>query len=316
VKVVLVGAGAVGTLLGALLSGAGHSVTLVARGLTATAIAQHGVRVETLPPRSYPVDATVELPPGGSADLVIVAVKAFDVASAADLVGRALPPTPLVLLQNGLGIEAMATPALRRAGWREPERWIVRAVSAVPATWVAPGVVRPGGVGEILLASSTTAGPARSAVDRAAEVFVSAGIPVRRVEDLPRETWRKAVLNAAINPVTALRDVPNGALLEGPARAEALPLLEEARRAARAAGFEFTEAETLATFDRLLHGTAANRSSMLQDLDRGRPTEIDAISGEVLRAAEAHGLDLPATRAVVGRVRARAPPRADRAQPS
>jgi 2-dehydropantoate 2-reductase len=102
--------------------------------------------------------------------------------------------------------------------------------------------------------------------------------------------------------------VPNGALLEGADHARALRLLHEAARGAAAAGFRFGDTEIEADFERVVRSTAANRSSMLQDLDHGRRTEIDAISGELLRAAASSGIDLPETKAILAELAARANP--------
>jgi len=147
-------------------------------------------------------------------------------------------------------------------------------------------------------------------------LFDGARIPVEAVPEFEREVWRKVLVNAAINPVTAARGVTNGVLLEDPGRTEALQLLGEALAVARAEGFDFTSEEVTRDFERIARATASNRSSMLQDLDRGRPTEIDAISGEILRAAARHGLELPATRAIVAEITARTSPSSSRPQPS
>jgi len=316
VKLLVVGAGAIGTLFAARLARAGHSVVVLARPDAAEALRRAGARVEATPPWQAAVEAVTVLRPGSEADAVVLAVKAFDVEGAAESVGRAVRPTAVLLPQNGLGAERSAAAALRRAGWSDPERWIVRAVNRVPATWVAPGVVRPGGSGDLELASAATAGSAAAATERLAALLGAAGFAVRRTDDLPRELWRKAVINAGINPVTALAGVPNGRLTEEPWRGRALALIEEARRGAAAAGVAFSSEELRASFDQIVAGTAANRSSMLQDLDRGRPTEIEAISGEILRAARAHGVELPATAAIVAEVAARSAGSGPRAQPS
>ncbi len=313
-RLFVVGAGAIGSLFAAELARAGHEVTVVTRPDWVARIDTEGITVDSDPPRHAAVRALSAIPPGTRADAAILAVKAYDTVLAAGTLGSGLAPTPVLLPQNGLGIEPPVAEALRRAGWSRPEAWIVRAVNSVPATWVAPGRVRPGGAGELLLASSPTAGEAHAATERFADLLPAAGLPVRRVEDLPRELWRKAILNAAINPVTALAGVENGRLAEEPYRTRALDLLREASRAAASLEIHFSDAELVGSFEHVVAATAANRSSMLQDLDRGRPTEIDAISGTILRTAVAHGLDLPATRAVIHEVEARTRDR--RAQPS
>ena len=89
------------------------------------------------------------------------------------------------------------------------------------------------------------------------------------VPSIEREEWRKAIVNAAVNPVTADHGVPNGALAADPLRGQALALLEEARRTAEADGFPFTREECASSLP-VVPGSAENRSSMLQDLDAGR----------------------------------------------
>lgn len=316
-KVVVVGAGAVGSLFGARLARAGHSVVLVGRAEHVAAIQAHGLIVQGRTEETVELAASTTLPTPTEADAILLTVKTFDLASASEELGRAAPrPIPTLLPQNGLGVEPVARSGLARGGWSAPEAWTVRAVHSVPATLVAPGVIREAGSGEVLLPDLRFAGALALRIRLFRDLFSGAGFTVRTVREFDREVWRKALVNAAINPVTAVRGVPNGRLLEGPARSEALALLTEARRAARAAGFDFSEAETLRDFERVARSTAENRSSMLQDLDRGRPTEIDAISGELLRVAAAHNLDLPATRRMVDEVRRRVRVAAERPQPS
>ncbi|MGP8078607.1 MAG: ketopantoate reductase family protein [Thermoplasmata archaeon] len=314
--VVLFGAGAVGSLFGARFAAAGRSVLLIARPDHVAAIRTHGLRVEGVGAGTYRCDAATELPPGLSVELALLTVKTFDLPSAATALGRGIPPTPVLLPQNGIGLEAIAGSALRSAGWPDPGPWVVRAVHTVPATWVSPGVVRAAGTGEVVLPEPSGGSRADGSADRFVRLFRSAGIPVRTVPSIEREVWRKALVNAAINPVTAIHGVPNGRLVAGPLREEAAVLLREALSVAAAAGFDLAKAEVEAEFERVVRATAENRSSMLQDLDRGRPTEIDAISGEILRLGEARGLDLPSTRSVVARVREQAALRRRAAQSS
>ncbi|MGA8542429.1 MAG: 2-dehydropantoate 2-reductase [Thermoplasmata archaeon] len=303
-KILVLGAGAVGSVMGARLSATGHSVELVGRPDHVAAIRANGLRIEGTRPGTFRVGATPDLALTGDADAVILGVKTTGLATAAAALGRRFPhPVPTLLPQNGLFVERSILGPLRAARGTDPGPWVVRAVTLLGATLVAPGVVRQVGNGELLFRDPALSGDTAPATRVFVEAFAKTGIVVRCVSDLDRELWRKAIVNAAINPVTALERVPNGRLLEPPYREEALRLLREAQRAAAAAGYSFTDAEADADLDRVLRATADNRSSMLQDIERGRPTEIDAISGEIVRVAEAHGIDLPATRAVVERLR-------------
>jgi 2-dehydropantoate 2-reductase len=317
VRIAVVGAGAVGCLLGARLAAAGHAVHLVARAAAVPVLRDRGITVEGIRPGRWAVTAAEELPEGNPPELVLLTVKTFDLSAAAAALARRLrDPIPTLIPQNGLGIDAIAATAMRGAGWSEPLRSLVRAVNTIPSTLVAPGIVRQPGEGKLIVAAPEAGGLAADATRTVRAVLAGAGVAVRAVADLDRELWRKALVNAAINPVTALHRVPNGRLLEDPYRAEATVLLREAQRAAASAGFVFDDAEADRSLEQVVRATAGNRSSMLQDVERGRPTEIDAISGEIERVGAAHGIDLPATRAAVARVTALRPSGSDRAQPS
>ena len=316
-RIAVVGAGAVGCLLAARLAAAGHEVHMIARPAAVPVLRERGVTVEGLGAGQWNVSVGEALPTGTAPETALVTVKTFDLAGAAGALARDVPrPVPTLLPQNGLGVEALASAAMRAAGWPDPDRFLVRAVSTIPSTLVAPGVVRQPGEGELILATPGSDAPAAAAIHAMRELLSGAGLPVRSVPDLARELWRKALVNAAINPVTALHGVPNGRLLDDPYRTEATVLLREAQRAAASAGFEFDDREADRSLEQVVRATGGNRSSMLQDVARGRPTEIDAISGEIARVAAEHGIDLPATRLVVEKIAALRPGGADRAQPS
>jgi 2-dehydropantoate 2-reductase len=306
VRVVVFAAGAIGSLLGASLAHAGHTVLLVGRPDHVAAIRAEGLRITGSLVETVELRAESSVPPDFAPEAILLTAKTFDLPGAASLLGIEVPdPVPTLLPQNGLGVEETVLTAFSASGWMHPERWLVRAVNTVPATLVGPGAVRAAGQGEIVLGRARA--PAAEATRTLLRLLRSTEIPVRTVEHLERELWRKAILNAAINPVTALHGVPNGRLLEEPYRTESTALLDEALATARAVGMEFREKEVRADFERVVRATAENRSSMLQDLDRGRRTEIQAISGEILREGTAKGLELPATRRVVDAIRARSP---------
>jgi 2-dehydropantoate 2-reductase len=299
VRVLVLGAGAVGSLLGARLALAGEAVLLVGRPAHVEAIRRDGLVVEGEGGGSVHLDASSEIPAGRSHDAVLVTVKTFDLRPALTALARSTTPTPTLLAENGLGILEVARVAAQEGGWSDAESVLVRGISSIPATFVAPGVVRAAGSGELCLPAA--AGPAAAVFQ---SLLARGGIRVRAVASIAREEWRKALVNAAINPVTAVHRVPNGALARGPLREEARALLREALPVAAAEGFPFEATEVDREVDRIVGATRENRSSMLQDLDRGRPTEIDAISGEIVRRGARHGLALPATAAIVARVEA------------
>lgn len=309
------GSGAVGSVLSARLGSSGHQVVLVGPAEHVRAIAAGGLLVEGVGAGTFHPEAHEEIPRDLPLDAAVLATKTFDLAEAASLLGRARAPMPTLLVQNGLGVEATALRTLRESGWTRPQASVVRAVQSIPGTLLGPGRVRATGVGEIILPDPPSVPEAAGAVTTFVALFRGGTIPLRLTPELHREIWRKLLVNAAINPITALHGVINGQLLEPPLFEEAARLAEEARAVAVASGFRFTPEETTADLERVIRASATNRSSMLQDLDRGRPTEIEAISGELVRRGERLGLSLPATRAVLDGVRRRVAEAARGSQP-
>jgi 2-dehydropantoate 2-reductase len=279
---------------------------LVGRPEHVAAINRDGLKIEGKTTGTFRIRAVSELPKGLQTDLCLLTVKTYDLASAAAVFAGAVgSPIPVAALENGLGVETTAEKALGSAGWNDPGQWIVRGINSVPATFVRPGTIRHAGDGELLLADFRSGHHA----DAMAETFRIAGIPARVEQDREREVWRKVLVNAAINPVTADHNIPNGRLLLDPYRGQALQLLDEALSVAQAEGIRFTDTDAQRELWRVVRATSDNRSSMLQDLDRGRRTEIDSISGAILELGQRRGLSLPATMRIVQRIHAKEPKR-------
>ncbi len=242
VRIVVFAAGAIGSLLGASLAHAGHDVLLVARADHAAAIRESGLRITGSLVETVALRAETAVPPDFEPEGVLLTAKTFDLPASAGLLAIEVPsPVPTLLPQNGLGVEDPVRASLAAGGWPDTDRWVVRAVNTIPATFLGPGEVRAAGNGEIVLGRAR--GPSATASRTLVRLFHGTDVPVRIVDDLEREVWRKALLNAAVNPVTALHGVPNGRLLEEPYRTEPIALLEEALATARACGFDFKEKE-------------------------------------------------------------------------
>ena len=155
---------------------------------------------------------------------------------------------------------------------------------------VGPGQVRPGGEGMVSIG-------AHPALDPLASLLQRAGMAVKVVPGADDLLWSKLVVNAAINPLTGLLRVPNGELLDyPPARTLLAVVAREAAEVAAALGRRLTYPEPVAATEAVAARTATNTSSMLQDLLRGAPTEIDAINGAIVAAAEECGISAPVNR--------------------
>ncbi|TAM89499.1 2-dehydropantoate 2-reductase [bacterium] len=180
---------------------------------------------------------------------------------------------------------------------------LVLGVTTEGATELSAGLVRRAGTGVTMLGG---AGASPSTVAGVRDLLTAAGLRVQTVYDIRPQIWGKLVANAAINPITALLDAPNGILLHD----------EDARDLARAIALETVAVAEAAHISLPFHdpceyvssvasATAQNVSSMLADLRAGRRTEIEAINGAVVTMARRYGLRVPCNEAMVHLVRAR-----------
>jgi 2-dehydropantoate 2-reductase len=291
----IVGTGAIATLFAARLSEAGHSISMLGtwqNGLSA--LRKEGARIVDADghERTFPVHATHDPHELDAAKYALLLVKSWQTERAAHQLVDCLAHNGLaVTLQNGLGNrEAL----IQELG---PAR-VSLGITTTGATLLGPGLVRAGGEGIVSLEQNRAIGPVEAALR-------SAKFNVQTVEDASSLMWGKLVVNAAINPLTALLRVPNGELLQRPAARGLMSLL--ARETAAVASAEkvhlpFEDPSEAAEV--VARKTATNHSSMLQDILRGAPTEIDAICGAVARRGEQHHIPTPVNHACWQLVRA------------
>ena len=290
-EIVVFGAGSLGSLLGGLLARE-HEVTLVGRDPHVETVAESGLRIEGSVEADVDPAATTD-GAGLDADLAVVTVKAYDTEDAARTLATGSFDAALSL-QNGLGHEETLAAHL--------ECPVLAGTATYGARLVDPGVVECTGVGDVVLGPRQ--GGESANAQRVAAAFREADVAASAVDDMPRRLWEKLAVNAGINPVTALARVPNGALRRPPVRGVARTAARETARVARAEGVRLADGEALAALSSVIEATADNRSSMLQDVEAGRPTEIDAISGEIARRAGDHGVDAPTNGTLAALLRA------------
>ncbi len=285
-RIAVLGAGAVGSVVGGLLS-PGHEVTLIARREHAEAVTEGGLHITGDIERTFHPSAVTSVDGLPEQELVLITTKAYDTAAAAaqaaPLVGKG---TLVMSLQNGLGNDEIMEKAFGD-----------RAMVGVPilgATYLGPGYVRLAGMGEIIV-GHVHGDKGKAIVVR--DVLSNAGMISWAVENIQPKIWMKAIVNASINPITALIREENGSIL----RSE--PLLElsrsacrEGARAAQANGVCLGADDPFQIVLEVLRTTAHNRSSMLQDVERSKRTEIDQINGELVRRGEGKGLPMPVNR--------------------
>ncbi|MCK6554494.1 ketopantoate reductase family protein [Candidatus Binatia bacterium] len=307
-RILIAGAGALGSVLGAFLRCAGDEVTLLGRAAHLDAIAAGGLFVEGIwgDRRASGFDLAYDAAQLRTAfDAIVVAVKAYDTEAVASAVAGTLRPDGVVLsLQNGLGNAEIL------GGIVGPQR-VLAARVIFGAEVVAAGRVRVTVYAEpVLVGAWPPADARRIELARAwAQRIDAAGIPAAFADDIAAALWGKVLYNAALNPLGALLGVHYGALGEhDDTRAIMDRAIEEAFSVATAEGVRLpwpsAEAYREAFYARLLPATFHHRSSMLQDLERRRRTEVDAISGEVWRRGRLHGIGTPVSELLTRLVRA------------
>lgn len=288
--IVVLGAGSLGTLIGALLARV-HDVTLVGRDPHVAAINEGGLTVRGVETFEVTPRATTRAT-GLSGNLAIVTVKSFDT----DAAGRDLATgsfDAVLSLQNGMGNEDTLASHL--------DCQVLAGTTTLGAMQSEPGDVEWTGRGEIILGPWTTTDSERAG--RVGEGFESAGIPTRVDPGIEDHLWEKLAVNAAINPTTALAGFENGALFAGPTEEVASEAARETARVARLEGFDLSDERAVGRAREVAAATAGNRSSMYQDVLADRRTEIDSISGYVVSRAAEHSVSVPVTRTLAALVK-------------
>jgi 2-dehydropantoate 2-reductase len=287
-RIAVVGAGAVGCYFGGMLARAGAAVTLIARGAQAKALAIHGLFMDTLQFQQR-VSVTVSTDPGAvrDASLVLFSVKTRDTREAATQIAPHLAAGATVLsLQNGVDNVAQMRESAGIAA--------LPAVVYVAVSLPEPGCVKHVGRGDLVLGDPEPSAPRRAEVQRAAEMFVRAGVPCRVSDNIEGELWTKLVVNCAANAVSALARSSYGRAARNPeARTLILSVAEEAMAVARAAGIRLPDADLAAAALKLAETMAAATSSTAQDIANGHRTEIDALNGYIVRRGRELGVPTP-----------------------
>lgn len=297
-KIAVMGAGAMGSLFGGLLADAGEDVTLIdiwkehvdainARGLRVTGISGD---------RTIEVNSTTDPGKVGPVDLVIIFVKSYDTAEAArDAMPMASDETVFLSLQNGLGnIDNIAEAAGKHR--------IIRGVTAQGSTMRGPGEIYHAGQGPTVIGELDETSTER--VKRIAKAFNHAGIHTEISSNITGALWSKVLVNVGINPLTALTGLRNGELLDHPEIRQVMKrAVEEATMVAQSLGIEMEFDNPVEKVHEVAEATAANRSSMLQDVERGRKTEIDALNGAIVELGRRIGVDTPVNDTLVAAVK-------------
>ena len=281
------GAGAIGSLFGGLLAEGGNDVALIARESHVKAIKQDGLTIEGASGKHVVKVKAVTSPSQlkEAFDLILLTVKAYDtrqaVIEAQALMGN---NSVLLCLQNGLGMEETASEIVGR------DR-VLRGVTINGALLKEPGLVMHSGKGETIIGELN-----RKITERAqkiVEAFSKASLPTRATNNIEGTTWTKILINAGINPFGALTGMKNGELIMIPELKELMvETVIEGTNVAKKIDVKL-EGDPVSLMIKTAEMTAQNKNSMLQDIEKGKRTEIDFINGAISNLGKRTGVKTP-----------------------
>ncbi len=291
-KISIIGSGAMGSLFGGKLASAGYQVLLydIFKEHVDT-INRDGLEIEetgTGERTTVKIRATMDAAEAAVSDVLIIFVK----STATEAVARqfhtlAGKDTLMITLQNGVGNEDIIR---SRFGSKNT----AAGVTSQGATFTGPGKIRHAGNGPTYLCMSDKDNGKLSLFIKALN---ESGFEAKVETNIENLIWSKLIINVGINALTALSGLENGRLLDYDDLKEIMKdLVAEGLEVARAKGVSITYPDPLATVYEVCGKTAKNRSSMLQDFDRGSMTEIDFINNAIVREGEKLGIGTPVNR--------------------
>lgn len=292
-KIVIVGPGAIGSLFAAHLARKNTDAEVMLFDKSperADALRKSGISVEGVSGK-WQIKTAVEtdLRAFEGCELVMLCVKSYDTKPAIEKIKRAIPESAYVLtLQNGVGNIENISEAIGQ------ER-VIAGITNEGATLIEAGRVRHAGRGETVIGKSDGKIPVE--MRRIRELFNASGLETRISRDIHGLIWSKLIINAGINALTGITRLANGKLLEFEGSRNILrDAVTEAVKVAKRKRIKLAYDDPLAKVESVCESTAANISSMLQDILRKKKTEVDYINGVIVRQAQSMGIPSPVNR--------------------
>ncbi len=303
-KIVIVGPGAMGCLFGAFLARIGQDVYFLDKNSErAREIERQGILVEGISGTFAVKDiqATTATKNIGKTDLILISTKSYDTDNAVKKAVPSVGKDSLVLtLQNGLGnIEAINRYV--------PKAQIIAGITAEGATLLGTARVRHAGKGETVLGvyQATSNKQQAKRLGEIVKIFNNAGFETKITKDVEGLIWSKLVINVGINALTALTRLNNGRLLEFDGTKAAMELaVKEALSVAGKNKIRLSYPNPLEKVVSVCRATAGNVSSMLQDILRKKPTEVDFINGAIVNEGRKLGIPTPVNSVLTDLVKA------------
>ncbi|MFW9844226.1 MAG: ketopantoate reductase family protein [Candidatus Thorarchaeota archaeon] len=298
-KIVVLGSGSIGSLYGAFLSTLDENeVILVGRNPHVAAIQTSGLSIRgIMGEHKFHLDAVEDASEIEEADLILLTTKTYDTIPAIKTARHLIDNgTYVMLIQNGLGTEERVAEELNTTK-------VLRATTCMGALRIAPGIVDATGCGLTELGSRYPEN--YDFVTKMTDMLKECGFDVRASDNIEGVVWTKTLVNCGINPVGALTGFKNGEVYRNPElRRLVIRLVEEAVEIVEALGIELTTEDPVRYTLGTAKATGDNINSMLQDIQAGKRTEIDSITGEIIRLGKELGIETPSNESVYALIKA------------
>jgi 2-dehydropantoate 2-reductase len=290
-RVAVIGAGGIGGLYGGLLARAGHDVSFLARGAHLQAIRERGLEIRSPDFGTFVVhgSASDDAADLGQADLVLFAVKTYDLDQAARATRQVLSQeASLITFQNGVDAPDQVAAIVGKGH-------VLVGTTGLETTIVEPGVIGHLTPGHYVSVSALN-GPPTPRAEQAVDTLRGAGINTSLAPDGHRALWEKVWILIPMATITAVCQSPIGPIRDLPAtRALVETLLDEVTNVAKAYGYDLPAARERA--HAVIEGAPwTMKASMARDFERGNRTELEALTGALVRMADAKGVGVPASR--------------------
>jgi 2-dehydropantoate 2-reductase len=291
-RICVYGAGSLGSAIGGMLAER-HDVIFIGRAANVESIRENGLELRGAIERRVDVEAHPSIDGLPPPELMLITTKSYNTKAVIEACrGWVEEDTKVLTLQNGLGnLEALRE-------WRASSAF--GGTTTMGAALVSPGIVHVSSIGRTVIGADID----RASAASISSMFRRAGMSSSVATDIQGEIWAKAIVNASINPLTAVLGVTNGALLESRTVSKLMSeICLEGESVARASGVTLPVASVYRRARTIAQKTADNRSSMLRDVELGRKTEISSINGHIARVGAGFGVPTPLNWAMVAMVR-------------
>ncbi|MBI2650934.1 2-dehydropantoate 2-reductase [Candidatus Woesearchaeota archaeon] len=290
-KIIVLGAGAIGSLYGAKLSEL-NDITLVGRQQHADEINKQGLKIIGLEENTYKIKAITKVEKIEENTLILLTTKVYDSENAIMHIKNLIKKDTIILcLQNGLDSENIVKKIVGK------KCIVLRGITNVGASFLKPGTVQYNSVSYTAIEKSE-----KSAVsDELASMFKKCGLNGYVSEDIKKDSWKKLILNCVLNPVSAILKVENRVIADKKLDTLKKLIIEECLKVAEKDNINF-DIDFVKSINEALKDSK-NISSMQQDILKGKHTEIDYLNGAVVSLGKKYGIECKVNEALVNMIK-------------